>query len=409
MSEPASIGEETSHECREIRVTDAVAGRIMEFMSDRRDAIVQLLVDMATLESPSLAPETQLPVQDLVERSLAECGFEATRIPGEKTGGHILLSPRGHEEGQGPVQLLLGHTDTVWPLGTLEHMPVVVDEESGVVRGPGVFDMKGGVVQMVFALRALAELDLQPEVTPVVFLNSDEEIGSPESFPHVERLAKSASRVMVMEPALSPDGRIKTTRRGVGQFNIRVVGKASHSGLAPEEGASAIQEMSHVIQFLHGLTDWDKGIAMNVGTVAGGTRGNVVAAECRAELDVRVTTIADARAVEEAIRGLQAQTPGTRLEIEGAVDRAPMEATPRNVALWEAVRECGLQMGIELVQGLSGGASDGNITSLHAATVDGMGAVGDGAHAEHEYLEIDKLVERTALLALTLMVPELDR
>jgi glutamate carboxypeptidase len=163
-----------------------------------------------------------------------------------------------------------------------------------------------------------------------------------------------------------------------------------------------------VIQFLHGLTDWDKGIAMNVGTVAGGTRGNVVAAECRAELDVRVTTIADARAVEEAIRGLQAQTPGTRLEIEGAVDRAPMEATPRNVALWEAVRECGLQMGIELVQGLSGGASDGNITSLHAATVDGMGSVGDGAHAEHEYLEIDKLVERTALLALTLMVPELD-
>ncbi len=389
-------------------MTDPVAGRIIEFMSDRRGAIVKLLVDMANLESPSLVPETQLPVQDLVAHSLEESGFEATRVPGQKTGGHILLSPGGHEEGQGPIQILLGHTDTVWPLGTLERMPVEVDEAQGVVRGPGVFDMKGGVVQMVFALRALADLGLQPEVTPVVFLNSDEEIGSPESHDHVERLAKSASRVLVMEPALGPDGRIKTTRRGVGQFHIRVVGKASHSGLAPEEGASAIHEMSHVIQFLHGLTDWDRGIAMNVGTVTGGTRGNVVAAECRAELDVRVTTIADARAVEEAIRGLEAETPGSRLEIEGAVDRAPMEATPRNVALWNAVRECGLEMGVELVQGMSGGASDGNITSLHTATVDGLGAVGDGAHAEHEYVNIDKLVERTALLALTLMVPQLD-
>ena len=389
-------------------MTDPIAGRIVDFMSNHRTEMLALLTDMAMHESPSLVPETQLPVQNLVEQALADCGFEATRFPGERTGGHIVLTPRGYEEGQRPIQALLGHTDTVWPLGTLKRMPVEIDEERGVVRGPGVFDMKGGVVQMVFALRVLAELGLRPEVIPVVFLNSDEEIGSPESHAPIERLAKTASRVLVMEPALSPDGRIKTTRRGVGQFRIQVVGKASHSGLAPEEGASAIQEMSHVIQFLHGLTDWDKGIAMNVGTVSGGTRGNVVAAECRGELDVRVTTIEDARAVEEAIRGLAARTPGTRVEIEGAVDRAPMEATPRNRALWEAVRGCGLEMGVELVQGLSGGASDGNITSLHTATVDGMGAVGDGAHADHEYLEIDKLLERTALLALTLLVPALD-
>ena len=409
MSEPVSIDETTNRPPRESYVTDQVAGRIVEFMSEHRDDIVGLLCEMASIESPSLVPETQLPVQDLVARSLHECGFEDFRIPGDRTGGHILFSPSGHKADGEPIQILLGHTDTVWPLGTLDRMPVVVDEARGVVRGPGVFDMKGGVVQMVFALRALAELGLQPEVTPLVFLNSDEEIGSPESHEHVERLAKQASRVLVLEPALSPQGLIKTTRRGVGQFNIRVVGKASHSGLAPEEGASAIQEMSHVIQFLHGLTDWDKGIAMNVGTLQGGTRGNVVAAECQGELDVRVTTIVDARAVEEAIRGLGAQTPGTRIEIQGAVDRAPMEATSRNVALWEAVRACGLDMGVELAQGMSGGASDGNITSLHAATVDGLGAVGDGAHAEHEYVDIKKLLERTALLALTLLVPRLDQ
>ena len=387
-------------------MTDPVAGRIVEFLSDRGDAIVKLLTDLANLESPSLVPETQLPVQALVRGSLEEIGFECSHIPGEKTGGHIQLSPRGHEANQAPIQLLLGHTDTVWPLGTLDRMPVEVDEERGVVRGPGVFDMKAGIVQIVFALRALAEMGLQPEVTPVVFLNSDEEIGSPESHPHVERLAKSASRVLVLEPALGPEGKIKTTRRGVGQFEIRVVGKASHSGLAPEEGASAIQEMSHVIQALHGLTDG--GIAVSVGTVTGGTRANVVAAECRALVDVRVRTLADARAVEEAIRGLEATTPGTRLEIEGAVDRAPMEATPRNQALWRAVRECGLRMGLELAEGLSGGGSDGNITSLYAATVDGLGGVGDGAHAHHEYVRIDKLLERTALLALILMLPSLD-
>ena len=389
-------------------MTDPVAGRIVEFVSDRRDAIVRLLTDLVSLESPSLVPETQLPVQALVRASLGEIDFECGHVPGERTGGYIQLSPRGHEANQTPIQLLIGHTDTVWPLGTLDRMPVEVDEEGGVVRGPGVFDMKAGIVQIVFALRALAEMGLQPEVTPVVFLNSDEEIGSPESHPHVERLAKSASRVLVLEPALGTEGKIKTTRRGVGQFEIRVVGKASHSGLAPEEGASAIQEMSHVIQALHGLTDLDGGVGVNVGTVTGGTRVNVVAAECRAQVDVRVTTIADARAVEEAIRGLEATTPGTHLEIEGEVDRNPMEATPRNQALWRAVRECGLRMGLELAEGCSGGASDGNITSLYAATVDGLGVVGDGAHAHHEYARIDKLLERTALLALILMLPQLD-
>ncbi len=388
-------------------MTDPLAERIVESVSGQRESIVRLLAELASLESPSLVPETQLPVQSLLRGALEEIGYECRHVPGRKTGGHIELSPRGRRAGPAPLQLLVGHTDTVWPVGTLKRMPVDVDREKGVVRGPGVFDMKGGLVQIVFALRALAELDVQPAITPVVFVNSDEEIGSPESHPHVERLAKTASRVLVLEPALGREGKIKTTRRGVGGFEIRVVGKASHSGLDPEVGVSAIEEMSHVIQALHALTDRDRGTGVNVGTVTGGTRANVVAAECRARVDVRVSTLADARAVEDAIRGLAPTTPGTRLEIEGAVDRAPMEATPRNRALWEATRECGRHLGLELSEGRSGGASDGNITSLYAATIDGLGAVGDGAHALHEYVEIDKLLERTALLALLVMIPDI--
>jgi glutamate carboxypeptidase len=166
--------------------------------------------------------------------------------------------------------------------------------------------------------------------------------------------------------------------------------------------------MSHVIQALHDLTDTERGIGVNVGTVSGGTRSNVVAAESRAVVDVRVSSQEDGRSVEAAIRSLEATTPGTSLEIEGAVDRAPMEATPANQVLWKAVKGCGHRLGLDLVEGCSGGASDGNTTSLYTATIDGLGAVGDGAHALHEYIDVSSLVERTALLALTLMLPSLE-
>ena len=200
---------------------------------------------------------------------------------------------------------------------------------------------------------------------------------------------------------------MKTTRRGVARFEIRVVGRASHSGVAPEQGASAIQEMALVIQALHALNDPERGISVNVGTVSGGTAVNVVAAECRASVDVRVTTQADGRWVREVIQGLEATTPGTRLEIEVVLDRDPMEATPRNRILWEAVQGCGRRLGLALEGAESGGASDGNTTSLFAATVDGLGAVGDGAHASHEHVRVSELLERTSLLSLILMMPPL--
>ena len=395
-------------------MTDLEVTGVGGFLAERRDDIVRLLMELANLESPSLVPESQHAIQELLTQRLRAIGFGARLFPGEKTGGHLYLSRDGeagearHAHEGTPVQLLLGHTDTVWPIGTLQGMPTEWNEGEDVIRGPGVFDMKAGIVQMVFALEALSALGLEPTVAPTIFLNSDEEIASPESQGHVERLAQVSSRVLVLEPALGPEGLIKTTRRGVGRFEIRVVGRASHSGLAPEEGASAIQEMALVIQALHALTDSERGITVNVGTVSGGTRVNVVAGECRATVDVRVATLADGRWVNDVILGLEATTPGTRLEVELVLDRNPMEATPRNRILWEAVQGCGRRLGLELEGAKSGGASDGNTTSLFTATVDGLGAVGDGAHANHEHVRVSKLLERTTLLALILMMPPLE-
>ena len=395
-------------------MTDLEVESVGDFLAERRDDIVWLLMVLANLESPSLVPESQHAIQELLTRRLKAIGFAAQLFAGEKTGGHLYLSPEealnepGRAGERAPVQLLLGHTDTVWPIGTVYRMPVEWDEGEDLVRGPGVFDMKAGIVQMVFALEALSALGLEPTVVPTIFLNSDEEIGSPESQGHVERLAQTSSRVLVLEPALGDEGLIKTTRRGVARFEIRVVGRASHSGLTPEEGASAIHEMALVIQALHALTDQERGITVNVGTVSGGTVVNVVAAECRASVDVRVATPADGRWIKDLILGLEATTPGTRLEIELVLDRDPMEATPRSRILWDAVQGCGRRLGLELEGAESGGASDGNTTSLFTATVDGLGAVGNGAHAHHEHVRVSELLERTTLLALILMMPVLE-
>ena len=282
-------------------------------------------------------------------------------------------------------------------------MPVEVG--NGVIRGPGVYDMKGGLVQMVFALRALRELDLEPAVTPVVFINSDEEVGSKESARHIRRLARVAERVFVLEPSLGPSGKLKTARKGVGRFSVLVEGVAAHAGLNPEEGASAILELSYLIQALFALNDPARGTTVNVGTIDGGFSPNVIAPQSRAVVDVRVPTREEACRVKEQILGLKPLTPGVRLRVEGGMGRPPMERTPRNQRLWERARELGEALGLGLEEGMAGGASDGNTTSLFTATLDGLGAVGDGAHALHEFVYADRMVERCALLVLLLMEP----
>lgn len=379
--------------------------RILEAVRARRDEWVSYLTALALLESPTTDPRSQFPVQDLLADSLVDLDYKVRRVRGVSSAGLILGIPSSRKHSR--FQLLLGHTDTVWPTGTLEAMPVRLT--GSVLSGPGVFDMKSGLTHVVTALRVLRELGLEPEISPIVLFNSDEETGSIESTRHVRRLGRRADRVFVLEPALGLEGRIKTERKGTGRFSVRIVGRSAHAGLDPEKGASAIQELAMVVQSLHQMTSLEEGVVVNVGEIRGGVRPNVVAAEAQAEVDVRVRSADQGRRVEASIRGLEAKVPGCHLEIEGEMDRPPLERTVRNQRLWREARRLGEEMGIQLEEGSAGGASDGNTTSVSAATLDGLGGVGDGAHAVHEYVDVDRSLERCALLAALLLTPSLPQ
>ena len=391
---------------------------VLEAVRAERDGLLGFLERLVAVESPSSAPEAQAPIFDLLEESLDAIGYVTYRLDGELTGGHLVAAAHGAAgidigriaaaapvdaaaAATAPIQLLLGHCDTVWPLGTLRRMPVRIDDRS--MHGPGVFDMKAGLAQTVYALRALHRLGQEPAVPPLLFVNSDEEIGSPESRRHIESLARCASRVFVMEPALGLEGKLKTGRKGVGQFHVKVIGKAAHAGLDPEAGASAILELSHQVQRLFALNDPALGVSVNVGIIGGGMRVNVVAPEGEAVVDVRVPDQRQAERISAAIHGLQPVTAGVRLEISGAVERQPLERNARNQSLWRKARELASEMDIELEEGFAGGGSDGNLTSPLAATLDGLGGVGDGAHADHEHIDVERSLERCALLARLLM------
>lgn len=367
--------------------------------------MVALVSELVREESPSRVPETQEGVLSILAEALEELAYDVKHLPGERSGGHLHATPRDRS-GEGPSQLILGHCDTVWPLGSLQEMPLQVDGRR--VRGPGVYDMKAGLAQMVYALKSLHEIGLRPHVTPQIFINSDEEVGSDESTPYIVDLARQCNRAFVLEPSLGPRGRLKTRRKGVGRFTVTLHGRSAHAGLEPEKGASAILGLSYLIQELFALNDPERGITVNVGTVEGGMRPNVVAATSQAVVDVRVPTEEDARRVEEAILNLSVPTEGVEVEIEGGINRMPLERTPRNQALWRAAWQLGRQMDLSLQQATAGGASDGNTTSQYTATLDGLGPVGDGAHAVHEFVYIDKMVERAALLAALLMAPPMD-
>jgi glutamate carboxypeptidase len=376
------------------------AAGILDWLRGRELEMTTLLEQLAKAESPSLDPETQGRPFAILADELESIGFEVERCAGREAGDHLGARPRGR---RGAYQLLLGHMDTVWPTGTLEQMPVVAD--NGRVRGPGVYDMKGGLVQMLFALRALHDLRAHPPLAPVVFVNTDEEIGSHDSGTHIRRLAADAKRAFVLEPSFGPSGKLKTARKGAGYFKITVEGRASHAGLDPEKGASAILEASHQIQRLFALNDRDRGISVNVGTIDGGLRPNVIAPKVTAEVDVRVLHSEDAEAIQRAILGLTPVMEGVTLEVTGGISCPPLERTERNAALWRAAQEAATELSINIDQATVGGTSDGNVTSQYTATLDGLGAVGDGAHASHEYVVASEMPRRAALLALLLLTP----
>ena len=376
--------------------------RILEHLQTHEEELLDLCGELVTIESPSPDATATRQVLDRLTPEFDELGYRCRMSEPAKSGGFLFARPAVRRRHR-PTQLLLGHIDTVWPLGTLGSRPWSV--EDGIARGPGVFDMKAGVVQILFALRAVRDLDLDPPATPVVLINSDEEIGSRESTLAIDRLSRIASRAFVCEPGLGSSGAMKTARKGLAKYTITVDGRAAHAGLDPEAGASAILELSSVIQRLSDLTDRERDVTVNVGTIEGGIQANVVAPWSQAVVDVRVLTPEDAVSVDAAIRSIEPVTPGTSITVAGGFGRPPMARTERNAALFEQARRIGASLGMDLKEVTAGGGSDGNTTSQHTATLDGLGVIGDGAHAPSERIDLRNLAPRTALLAALLVEP----
>jgi len=383
------------------------AARIRDWMAGQTAAMTELLVDLVEAESPTLDPALQFGPQDILRGEFESLGYEVRRWGGNdgRDGGRLMVTPPRTGR-PARYQLLIGHSDTVWDAGTLDEMPVAFND--GRLHGPGSFDMKGGLVQMVFAIRALKELGLEPTVAPVPFINTDEEIGSPYSEHQIRKLARYADRALIIEPAASPGGALKTGRKGNGSYEATIHGKATHAGLDPAGGASAIHSAALLIDRLQAMNDFDRGMSVNVGQISGGTRPNVVPAECRFTIDFRAVTMEDLQGLATAIEALVPEVPGTSMDLSGGVERGPLERTPDNRRLWAAAQSAAEALGFELSEALVGGGSDGNLTSQFTPTLDGLGPVGDGAHARHEHVELDSLPQRTALLALLLLEPPLN-
>ena len=354
--------------------------------------MVSLLKDLTDLDSPSTSKEHLDRFSKALAQVWREAGARVEVIPQAENGDHLRV-----ELGAGPEQiLLLGHYDTVWDPGETSRRPFRV--ENGKAYGPGAYDMKGGIVEAVFAAKALSALGMSPKVRVVVLHNSDEEIGSPSSRSLIEEEARRSKAVLVLEPS-AQGGALKTWRKGVGMFEVHITGRAAHAGADYEKGASAAQEAAHQILYLHGLTDLEEGTTVNVGVVNSGTRPNVVAEKAELKVDLRVKTAMAADRVIPKILGLVPVDPRVTVSVKGGLNRPPMERDPKNLALFQLAKAVGRAMGIELAESGTGGGSDGNFTSaLGIPTLDGLGPVGDEAHAPSEYLIVDSLPERAAVL-----------
>jgi glutamate carboxypeptidase len=367
------------------------------YFQERQDQIVETIRQLVEVESPSDDKDAVDRLGTLLAGRFEALGGRAKFHRAQNFGNHLQVDFAGADE-QEPV-LLLGHLDTVYPIGTLATMPCRVAD--GRLWGPGSFDMKSGIAFMLHAIEALRAWHGDVLPRPVtILLVSDEEVGSGTSRRIIENLAKKSAAVLVLEPSHGAKGAVKTARKGIGEYLLKVTGKAAHSGLDFEKGQSAILELARQIVAISKLVDLKRGLTLNVGTIQGGTRVNVIPAEANAVLDVRVARKQDAVGIDRKLRSLKPFNRKCTLEITGGMNRPPMERAPAVVALYKKAAELARQLGWNLDEAAVGGGSDGNFTAaLGIPTLDGLGGVGEGAHAIHESVLISELPRRTALLA----------
>lgn len=368
---------------------------LITYCASQQAKLRQDIETLVRMESPSTDKAAVDRCGHALSRLLEDAGASVTRLTQAERGDHL----RAEFDGGPRRVLLLGHFDTVWDAGQIERMPFV--EENGRLHGPGIFDMKSSIAISILAVRALSQFAATiPRV--VMLWTTDEEVGSGTSRAAIETEARASDAVLVLEPSL-PGGAAKTRRKGCGEFTMRVHGVSAHAGIDPRKGASAIHELAHQIVALEALRDPERGVSVNVGIIAGGTRGNVVAEDARAVIDVRVPTMEEARRIEEAVRGLRPLNPAVRIEIEGGIGRPPLERTAGVARLYEEAKQVAASLGRDLGEGGTGGGSDGNFTAaLGVPTLDGLGPEGDGAHALHEHVVVSDLTWRAVFLA-TLM------
>jgi glutamate carboxypeptidase len=376
----------------------------LRYATDKQAEIIASIRQMVECESPSDSP-------DAVNRCVSWIADQTSDIAKAKVirsnqhGNHLRLEfklPGRKKQGQ---ILGLGHSDTVWPLGTLARMPFRIG--NGRLWGPGVLDMKAGLAFFLHAARLLRDLDVPVARKVVLLIVSDEEVGSESSRPVTEAEANQSDFVLVLEPGTGLTGKLKTARKGVGDYTISITGRASHAGVDYSSGASAILEAARQIERIAGFTNLDRGITVNPGIITGGTRRNVIAAEARIDVDIRVVRLKDAAALDKKFRALKPIDPRCTIQIEGGLNRPPMERTKAIAALFTKARKQATQLGVTLEESSSGGGSDGNFTAgLGIPTLDGLGAVGEGAHATNESILVDRIADRTALIAMLLSEPQ---
>lgn len=384
-----------------LELDNASARAFLDYFGRGQSAVIALTRELVEQESPSGDLEGSRAVVELLARAAQTLdGVDSIeRLPAAHDyGEHLRLSAFGGGAARsGRTTLIVGHTDTVHPRGSLQARPW--REEGGRIYGPGIYDMKASCALALEALRACADLSHVPARPVVLLLTCDEEVGSMSGRVLVEEEARRADHVLVLEPPTS-GGSVKTERKGTGHFVLSIEGRAAHAGLEPEKGVSAVLEMARQIERLHAMNDFASGTTVNVGVVSGGTVSNVVAAAARAVIDVRFKTMSEAERISDAILDLQPFDTRTRINIGGGINRPPMERTPAVANLYARARAIAAALDFELGEASVGGASDGNFAAAcGAAVLDGLGVEGDGAHAAHEHINADSIVRRGALLA----------